>query len=957
MDYSKFTVLNESVAEMTQSVNVMESTNSGMPSSITCTECNNENEPQTVDMETSLLVHNEASSSELQTQTSDSLQQIENLIFEQETIKNKPKIIGNGVMSELEHASNSNGISVVKRTDIDRTKTDSFNYSEYEDKFNVDPLKEEAQGKTRNLLDEELPHKNLPRINLQMMRSDLSHQSDTDACPSHVPSPCSVLPEEMSITSPKMMFSFMSDTEHSEDLLSENNMVNTCSSASLGTGGGNQPFYVEVNNDEVEICNLNARSKRASEDSTNSEGRYQVLITNQILSKTEILNMENGVTGVTNVKPSDIILESNLQLQAQQSALLSRRDFTENYTQDIRTTVTELPSLKCNFLVSESAAPEDADNKSVRVLVTNLEENTVSLEDEHFDGKHPTNDQFNEPRVPVMRIPCEDQTTDYEILHGDDIPERDSSEQNMTPIENEIINSSSSTEGADQASHTNMSTDCVSHSIIKELSSLSASYDYTFDNNDYRYRKEKMPFFSYSDHLNPRIERARPGTSIELSHFSSELEVKDMKERSYGTDSHITKNEERKDDSSCVEIPLRKSETALQGTDTCMNIDDCERDLLSENEIFFQAVFASFEESGDSSEEDEYFMRNEDEIFVREYDNTKRIAECGGIFKTSKEKLENARQKRVSFRFDNYTNEYDKSDFEDMSENITDENPSSRKSFVQRKTFSEGLRFINAGRKNGRHRSNETTLPQIFSERFRRSISLPSQNELIIPSKCTTREDIGNFHLNFTTVNNDENNESKNGKTNMAFIESPMIKYSDEHEDTEDDSDEDCDIIFEVNIPKGSINSSHGINTEKRRAPPSVRHHSDAEATDYSAVNKHDRFLKKWYSSEGSPSEYSPLTVSSSHTKNPSNESPLRKVTFSSQEIVDDFDDLVETYDRDEDTLSLEFSIPGRKKLIRLHRRTFFNFLLKYSIFIFTFLFWVSRLTVIVSSLVDCNYA
>ncbi|GFO10119.1 tetraspanin [Plakobranchus ocellatus] len=49
----------------------------------------------------------------------------------------------------------------------------------------------------------------------------------------------------------------------------------------------------------------------------------------------------------------------------------------------------------------------------------------------------------------------------------------------------------------------------------------------------------------------------------------------------------------------------------------------------------------------------------------------------------------------------------------------------------------------------------------------------------------------------------------------------------------------------------------------------------------------------------------------------------------------------------EEDRLSLEFFVPGRKTYIRLHRHTFFNFLLKYSIFFFTFIFWIGSLSCI----------
>ncbi|KAH9492352.1 hypothetical protein Btru_026305 [Bulinus truncatus] len=47
----------------------------------------------------------------------------------------------------------------------------------------------------------------------------------------------------------------------------------------------------------------------------------------------------------------------------------------------------------------------------------------------------------------------------------------------------------------------------------------------------------------------------------------------------------------------------------------------------------------------------------------------------------------------------------------------------------------------------------------------------------------------------------------------------------------------------------------------------------------------------------------------------------------------------------EEDTLSLEFFLPVKKQYIRLHRSTFIGFILKYSIFLLTFIFWVASIT------------
>ena len=223
-----------------------------------------------------------------------------------------------------------------------------------------------------------------------------------------------------------------------------------------------------------------------------------------------------------------------------------------------------------------------------------------------------------------------------------------------------------------------------------------------------------------------------------------------------------------------------------------------------------------------------------------------------------------------------------------------------------------------------------------------------SQSDNASNSQAIKYEDIVNTEIKQRDSDFPNARDSQDdGTTNFAFVESPYLAevHVDRHgkgaaaaagaiSDGDDNDDDVKEVVLDMEQLLSKLDLSDKIKRQIRQANQlSIQHQANIE-------KRTPRDIKRWRSldnptynratSEPSPPPPNPfkalrpwkIPMAIKMMKN------LRKQQSSVEE----------------DRLSLEFFVPGKKTTIRLHRRTFFNFLLKYSIFFFTFIFWVCKI-------------
>ncbi|KAK0057701.1 tetraspanin-33 [Biomphalaria pfeifferi] len=212
---------------------------------------------------------------------------------------------------------------------------------------------------------------------------------------------------------------------------------------------------------------------------------------------------------------------------------------------------------------------------------------------------------------------------------------------------------------------------------------------------------------------------------------------------------------------------------------------------------------------------------------------------------------------------------------------------------------------------------------------------------------------------------------SNDGTTNLAFIkdlnELSEIAY---HETSSENENED-DSDYDNNKDRVKIESLSRV-VVSRTSSDENKSFTLAQNATLSGVSRKTqkiKLLKPWFSLDSSVTETTPLATSFLKPAPKSANGAIDDGIFSFEEdnrapeighlnigSVSNIEDVGNTgraghvaFDdqdnNDEDTLSLEFFVPVKKQYIRLHRSTFFRFVLKYSIFFLTFIFWVASVT------------
>ncbi|XP_005104515.1 uncharacterized protein LOC101849145 [Aplysia californica] len=180
---------------------------------------------------------------------------------------------------------------------------------------------------------------------------------------------------------------------------------------------------------------------------------------------------------------------------------------------------------------------------------------------------------------------------------------------------------------------------------------------------------------------------------------------------------------------------------------------------------------------------------------------------------------------------------------------------------------------------------------------------------------------------------NETKKEGDLGATNNAFLESPTLSCS-PTKSNDQLPPVSSEAIENSRFSKTAHSGSFKLGTDRRERPA----------------------LKGWLSMDDAVSESSPLAQAGSaeskkrrlYSDTAVQNVDLRPVLADLSEEDPDGESGNQSEDGnmnvEEDTLSLEFFVPGKKKYIRLHRATFIAFVLKYSIFLSTFIFWASIL-------------
>ncbi|XP_059155951.1 tetraspanin-33-like [Physella acuta] len=222
----------------------------------------------------------------------------------------------------------------------------------------------------------------------------------------------------------------------------------------------------------------------------------------------------------------------------------------------------------------------------------------------------------------------------------------------------------------------------------------------------------------------------------------------------------------------------------------------------------------------------------------------------------------------------------------------------------------------------------------------------------VLPDPEEMRREVRNSKHNLVC----DETEGFEGVTNRGFIiDSPYLTKNltaQEPGDISTSSDDDEDQTSDYDnkdLPSSSERGSSQVIKRPDRRFTLPRPYSASFAEDLISYNRRENFPKAWHSLKINFIERS-LLADRSKVASSTGEAPSEMQT--SIEYEDEsLEDLPSPENNgkrpvaEEDSLSLEFFVPGKKKYIRLHRRTFIHFLFKYSIFLLTFLFWVASLS------------
>ena len=184
------------------------------------------------------------------------------------------------------------------------------------------------------------------------------------------------------------------------------------------------------------------------------------------------------------------------------------------------------------------------------------------------------------------------------------------------------------------------------------------------------------------------------------------------------------------------------------------------------------------------------------------------------------------------------------------------------------------------------------------------------------------------------------------GTANFSFVESPHL--AEVHIDSagrsaaagatgnagdNTDDDDSNDVVLDMEELLRKLDLSDKVKRQIRKASQ-----LSFQLQNAATQNRSTRDIKRWKSLDNPT--YNRVTS----TPSPTTTNPLRQLRpWKIPLAIKMMKNLRKQQSSiEEDRLSLEFFVPGKKTTIRLHRRTFINFLLKYSIFFFTFIFWVS---------------
>ncbi|GFR91658.1 tetraspanin [Elysia marginata] len=189
------------------------------------------------------------------------------------------------------------------------------------------------------------------------------------------------------------------------------------------------------------------------------------------------------------------------------------------------------------------------------------------------------------------------------------------------------------------------------------------------------------------------------------------------------------------------------------------------------------------------------------------------------------------------------------------------------------------------------------------------------------------------------------------GTRNRAFVESPHV--AEVHMDkvgksaavgatsnTEEDDDEEAnEVVLDMERLLSKLDLSDKIKRQIRQASQ-----LSFQLQHKSTENQEQRDIMKRWRSLDTPTYHRTTSQPSPNTPNPLRTLRPWKIPMAIKMMKNL---RKQQSSIEEDRLSLEFFVPGKKTTIRLHRWTFFNFLLKYSIFFFTFIFWIGSLSCI----------
>ncbi|KAI8789493.1 tetraspanin-33 [Biomphalaria glabrata] len=257
--------------------------------------------------------------------------------------------------------------------------------------------------------------------------------------------------------------------------------------------------------------------------------------------------------------------------------------------------------------------------------------------------------------------------------------------------------------------------------------------------------------------------------------------------------------------------------------------------------------------------------------------------------------------------------------------------------------------------------------------KVRRIHSLPHQG-LKNKEMCTNVSHEARKHL-YTSDLCDKRQSSSNdaihsndGTTNSAFIKDLNELSETAYHETSSENENEDDSDYDNNKDRVKIESLSRV-VASRTSCDENKSFTLAQSATLSGVSRKTqkiKLVKTWFSLDSSVTETTPLATSFLKPAPKSANGAIDDGIFSFEEdnraseighlnigSVSNIEDVGNTgraghvaFDdqdnNDEDTLSLEFFVPVKKQYIRLHRSTFFRFVLKYSIFFLTFIFWVA---------------